>query len=40
MAWYILVNATINALELVEVFMNTIFKDYGMLISITLNRGP
>ena len=40
MAWYVPVNATINALELAEVFMNTIFKDYGTPIGITLDRGP
>ncbi|OBT83797.1 hypothetical protein VE02_08666 [Pseudogymnoascus sp. 03VT05] len=28
MACYILVTATIDALELTEVFVNTIFKDY------------
>lgn len=40
MACYIPVNAIIDAPELVEVFMNTIFKDYGTLSSITSDRGP
>ena len=37
MARYIPINATINALELAEVFMNTIFKDYRTPASITLD---
>lgn len=40
MGWYVPINATIDAIELVEVFINTIFKDYGTLVSITSNRGP
>jgi hypothetical protein len=39
MACYIPVNATIDALELAEVFVNTIFKDYGALVGITSDRG-
>ena len=37
---YIPVNATIDALELAEVFINMIFKDYSTLASITSDRGP
>jgi hypothetical protein len=40
MARYIPVNATIDAAELAEVFMNTIFKDYGTPAGITSDRGP
>ncbi len=40
MARYILANATINAAELAEVFVNTIFKDYGTPAGITSDRGP
>lgn len=40
MARYIPVNDTIDAPELAEVFMNTIFKDYGTPEGITSDRGP
>ncbi len=40
MARYIPVNATIDAPELAEVFMNTVFKDYGTPVGITSDRGP
>ena len=35
MACYILVTANIDALELAEVFVNTIFKDYSTPTGIT-----
>ncbi len=40
MARYVPVNATIDARELAEVFINTIFKDYGTPRGITSDRGP
>ena len=40
MARYIPVTATIGAAELAEVFINTIFKDYGTPTGITSDRGP
>lgn len=40
MARYIPVTATIDAPELAEVFVNTIFKDYGTPTGITTDRGP
>jgi hypothetical protein len=36
-AYYILINATINVAKLIKVFMNIIFKDYKALINITFN---
>lgn len=37
MAYYTPVNLTISAAELAKVFINTIFKDYGTPIGITLD---
>jgi len=40
MARYIPVCKTITSQELADVFMNSIFKDFGTPRGITLDRGP
>jgi hypothetical protein len=39
LVWYILTRKTINISELVDLFIQYIFKDFGSPKSITNNRG-
>jgi hypothetical protein len=39
LVWYIFTRKTINVSELVDPFIQYIFKDFGSLKGITSNRG-